>query len=101
MLATNRLRWYTVSQMKQPVSQAFHLKLGVKKAMNTEYIWETFDGLWKALHRQGRRVEELESRVVELESRLAERAASLEERRTAAQPAAAATAAEFPVERAA
>src|ERR1044071_5130738 len=48
-----------------------------EKKMSTEYIWETFDGLWKALHRQGRRVEELESRVVELESRLAERAASL------------------------
>ena len=100
MLATKQDQWYTVSQMKQPISRAFHLKLGVKKAMSTEYIWETLDGLWKALHRQGRRVEELESRVVELESRLAERAASLEERRTAAQPAAAA-AAEFPVERAA
>ena len=38
-------------------------------------IWETFDGLFKTLHRQGRRVEELEARVVELERRLQERAA--------------------------
>ena len=43
--------------------------------MSTEYIWETFDSLFKTVHRQGRRVEELEARVVELESRLQERAA--------------------------
>jgi hypothetical protein len=60
--------------MKQPLWRAFHLKLGDKKAMSTEYIWETFDGLWKALHRQGRRVEELEARIVDLERRLQERA---------------------------
>ncbi len=42
--------------------------------MSTEYIWETFDSLFKTVHRQGRRVEELEARVVELESRLQERA---------------------------
>ena len=41
--------------------------------MSTEYIWETFDSLFKTVHRQGRRVEELEARVVELESRLQER----------------------------
>ena len=40
----------------------------------SEVIWETFDGLFKTLHRQGRRVEELEARVVELERRLQERA---------------------------
>ena len=40
----------------------------------SEVIWETFDGLFKTLHRQGRRVEELERRVVELERRLQERA---------------------------
>jgi hypothetical protein len=39
-----------------------------------EQIWETFEGLFKTLHRQGRRVEELEARVVELERRLQERA---------------------------
>ena len=38
-------------------------------------IWETFDGLFKTVHRQGRRVEELEARVAELERRLQERAA--------------------------
>ena len=37
-----------------------------------EYIWETFDGLFKTVHRQGRRVEELEARIIELERRLDE-----------------------------
>ncbi len=37
-----------------------------------EYIWETFDGLFKTVHRQTRRVEELEARVAELERRLNE-----------------------------
>jgi BMFP domain-containing protein YqiC len=46
---------------------------GVKQKVS-EVIWETFDGLFKTLHRQGRRVEELEARVVELERRLQERA---------------------------
>lgn len=40
----------------------------------SDIIWETFDGLFKTLHRQGRRVEELEARVVELERRLQEHA---------------------------
>ncbi len=46
---------------------------GVKQKVS-DVIWETFDGLFKTLHRQGRRVEELEARVVELERRLQERA---------------------------
>ena len=37
-----------------------------------DYIWETFDGLFKTVHRQTRRVEELEARVAELERRLDE-----------------------------
>ncbi|HEX8070640.1 MAG TPA: hypothetical protein VF546_11860 [Pyrinomonadaceae bacterium] len=41
--------------------------------MSTEFIWETFDNLFKTVHRQGRRVEELEARIVDLERRLAER----------------------------
>ena len=41
----------------------------------SDMVWETFDGLFKSLHRQGRRVEELEQRVSELERRLQERAA--------------------------
>jgi hypothetical protein len=44
-----------------------------KEQMSTEYIWETFDSLFKTVHRQGRRVEELEARLAELESRLQER----------------------------
>ena len=39
----------------------------------SDIVWETFDGLFKTLHRQGRRVEELERRVSELERRLHER----------------------------
>jgi BMFP domain-containing protein YqiC len=68
--------------------------------MSSEFIWETFDSLWKTVNRQGRRVEELEARVVALESRLAERSAAttaVEEKR-AVQPVAHA---DFPVERAA
>ena len=43
-----------------------------KKMSANEYIWETFDGLFKTVHRQTRRVEELEARVAELERRLDE-----------------------------
>lgn len=39
----------------------------------SEHIWETFDSLFKTVHRQGRRVEELEARVIDLERRLNER----------------------------
>ena len=42
--------------------------------MSQEYIWETFDSLFKTVHRQGRRVEELETRILDLERRLNERA---------------------------
>jgi hypothetical protein len=45
------------------------------KLSDTEVIWETFDSLFKTVHRQGRRVEELEAWVVELEGRRRERSA--------------------------
>jgi hypothetical protein len=62
--------------------------------VSTEFIWETFDNLFKTVHRQGRRVDELEARIVDLERRLAERAA--------VKPAPApAPVEELPVERAA
>ena len=61
----------------------------------SDVIWETFDGLFKTLHRQGRRVEELEARVVELERRLQERA------RVAPQPEAAERVTQMPAEKAA
>ena len=61
----------------------------------SDVIWETFDGLFKTLHRQGRRVEELERRVVELERRLQERAAQT------TQPEAAERVAQMPAEKAA
>ena len=75
MLATNRELRYTVSRMKQSVAVNTRRPeiQGVKQKVS-DTVWETFDGLFKTLHRQGRRVEELERRVVELERRLQERA---------------------------
>jgi BMFP domain-containing protein YqiC len=67
---------------------------GVKQKVS-DVIWETFDGLFKSLHRQGRRVEELEARVVELERRLQERAGF------APQPEAAERIKQMPTEKAA
>ena len=63
--------------------------------VSTEFIWETFDSLFKTVHRQGRRVEELEARIVDLERRLTERNVQ------AQGPKPAATFEELPVERAA
>ena len=72
MLATKRRQWYTVSQMKRAGSQPTGTS---RKGSNvSEFIWETFDDLFKTVHRQGRRVEELEARVIDLEKRLNERA---------------------------
>jgi BMFP domain-containing protein YqiC len=39
----------------------------------SDFIWETFDGLFKTVYAQGRRVEELEARIADLEQRLNER----------------------------
>ncbi|HEV7373357.1 MAG TPA: hypothetical protein VGN95_01455 [Pyrinomonadaceae bacterium] len=64
--------------------------------MSQEYIWETFDSLFKTVHRQGRRVEELEARVIDLERRLNERAAA--QQQTTQQPR---VVNEMPAERAA
>ena len=61
----------------------------------SDIVWETFDGLFKTLHRQGRRVEELERRVSELERRLQERDAR------AQQAEAAERVAKMPTEKAA
>ena len=59
--------------MKQPVNKQRRQE---GKARVSEYIWETFDDLFKTMHRQGQRVAELESRVSDLERRLQERAPS-------------------------
>ena len=64
--------------------------------MSQEYIWETFDSLFKTVHRQGQRVEELEARVIDLERRLNERAAA--QQQPQAQPR---VVNEMPAERAA
>jgi BMFP domain-containing protein YqiC len=68
----------------------------------SDHIWETFDGLFKTVHRQSRRVEELEARITDLERRLAERAA-VAAVNPAQQPkqAQTTTLSEMPVERAA
>jgi BMFP domain-containing protein YqiC len=60
----------------------------------TEYIWETFDGLFKTVHRQERRVATLEQRIADLERRLQQQAADTER-------AAESSVTEFPAERAA
>ena len=65
---------------------------------SAEYIWETFDSLFKTVHRQGRRMEELEARIIDLESRLRERA---ERQAVQPQPVAREHRAEMPAERAA
>lgn len=61
----------------------------------SEHIWETFDSLYKTVHRQGRRVEELETRLAELERRLNDRFSA------PSQPKSIVTATEMPIERAA
>ena len=48
----------------------------MRAKVSTEYIWETFDSLFKTVHRQGRKVEELETRLADLERRLQERTPS-------------------------
>ena len=67
--------------------------------MNQEYIWETFDGLFKTVGRQGRRVEELEARIADLERRLSDVSNINERPQTRQQPLG--TGVEMPAERAA
>ena len=38
----------------------------------SEYVWETFDSLFKTVNRQERKMEELEGRIAALEQRLKE-----------------------------
>ena len=65
--------------------------------MSTEYIWETFDSLFKTVYAQGRRVEELEARLADLEQRLS--ATATQPVRQASQPLNSVN--EMPAERAA
>ena len=85
-----------MKQSGSPVVAASSGK-GEAEAVSTEYIWETFDSLFKTVHRQGRRVEELEARVVELERRLQERTGL----NPVARPSAEKAADELPAEKAA
>jgi hypothetical protein len=87
--------------MKQSVSDSA-ANGGKREGEMSDHIWETFDGLFKTVHRQGRRVEELEARIVDLERRLAERAAVVVANTVQPQPKhAQTTVSEMPVERAA
>ena len=63
----------------------------------SDYIWETFDSLFKTVHRQGQRVEELEARLADLEQRLS--AETTAQAKQTAQPFSAVN--EMPAERAA
>ncbi|HEY1403108.1 MAG TPA: hypothetical protein VGB05_03150 [Pyrinomonadaceae bacterium] len=67
----------------------------------SDHIWETFDGLFKTVHRQGRRVEELEARIVDLERRLAEQRTPVAVNPAQQPKQAQTTVSEMPVERAA
>jgi BMFP domain-containing protein YqiC len=67
--------------------------------VNQEYIWETFDSLFKTVGRQGRRVEELEARLAELERRLGDVTNINERPQAKQQPLGAGV--EMPAERAA
>jgi BMFP domain-containing protein YqiC len=60
----------------------------------SDYIWETFDSLFKTVHRQGQRIEALEAHIADLERRLIERVA--QQSKPAQQ-----TVSEMPAERAA
>lgn len=60
--------------MKQPVLLAGSGRRGKGRDVS-EFIWETFDSLFKTVNRQNRRVEELETRVADLEQYLRERTA--------------------------
>ncbi len=62
----------------------------------SDFIWETFDSLFKTVNRQGRRVEELETRVADLEQYLRERAAPQQPKKPIEQ-----VVTEMPAERAA
>ncbi|HVG34505.1 MAG TPA: hypothetical protein VM911_15650 [Pyrinomonadaceae bacterium] len=64
----------------------------------SDYIWETFDSLFKTVYGQGRRVEALEARIADLEQRLNERQAA-QQKPQAQQPISAVS--EMPAERAA
>ena len=99
MLATTGNPWYTVSRMKQS-GETSGRDCGYKGTgrSDVEHIWETFDGLFKTVYRQSRKVEELETRIASLERRLQERdgAAAGAERQPAER-----VLTELPVERAA
>jgi hypothetical protein len=81
--------------MKQVGSQPVGSKRGTSD-VSTDYIWETFDGLFKTVYAQGRRVEELEARIADLEQRLT---ATAQQSKKASQPLNSVN--EMPAERAA
>lgn len=65
----------------------------------SEHVWETFDGLFKTVYRQGRQVTALEERIADLERRLQQQQQTT--RPEAVRETRDDFAADFPVERAA
>lgn len=41
----------------------------------SDFVWETFDGLFKAMYQQDRRIKQLEARIAELERYFVEHSA--------------------------
>lgn len=41
----------------------------------SDFVWETFDALFKSVHQQDRRIKELETRIAELERSASDRLA--------------------------
>ena len=64
----------------------------------SEHVWETFDGLFKTVYRQGRQVAALEERIADLERRLQQQQTTRPE---AVRETRDDFAADFPTERAA
>lgn len=75
------------------------MKVMRNKDEMSDYIWETFDSLFKTVYGQGRRVEALEARIADLEQRLNERHAAQQQKPQVQQPISAVS--EMPAERAA
>jgi BMFP domain-containing protein YqiC len=71
------------------------------KGEMSDYIWETFDGLFKTVYAHGRRVEALEARIADLEQRLNERHAAAQQQQKPQTQQQISAVSEMPAERAA
>jgi hypothetical protein len=81
--------------MKQSIQTTYTTRQGENTV--SEFVWETFDGLFKTVYRQNARVEALEQRIADLERRLLDQQSERALGSHVIEP----HVAEFPVERAA